>query len=205
MGVEEVRKYISERLTETKQWTADGFPGEIRDVSLRKYPCDVTPIAYISDLNKEGKGVRFKLTWRGESGVTSCSHLEIYLVPEGFCGERSKYPYATIYAANSDATSRRLQKDNCKVIEFREQIFRDSSLGPTVPIHQFFDFIPIRNDQPIDPSDRVVLIRVLSEDFKDSRFQLFRVRIPHPVPMLSALGFEILLDTAHGLSFSIRG
>jgi hypothetical protein len=138
MSTEKVRKYIANRLAEAQQWAAIGFPGQISGINLRKYPCVVRPLTYISDSNKEGKGIRFRISWTGEAGSEAYSDLDIYIVPEGFCGERSEYPYATIYAVNPETRSHRLQKDNCKVIQFEEYALGDSTLGPTVPIQQFF-------------------------------------------------------------------
>jgi hypothetical protein len=138
MSIEEVRKYITKRLSEGQEWAAMGFPGQILGINLRKYPCIIKPLRYINDSNKEGKGIRFRITWKGESGSKSYSDLDIYIVPEGFLGERSKYPYATIYAVNPESRSYRLQQDNCKVIQFTEYALKDSDLGPAVPVHEFF-------------------------------------------------------------------
>jgi hypothetical protein len=138
MSIDEVRKYIANRLVEAQQWAAMGFPGQISEINLRNYPCVVRPLTYISDSNKEGKGVRFRISWKGEAGSEAYSDLDIYIVPEGFSGERSEYPYATIYAVDPEARTYRLQKDNCKVIQFYEHALRDSDLGADVPIHEFF-------------------------------------------------------------------
>lgn len=138
MSIDEVRKYISNRLVETQQWAAKEFPGQISGVYLRKYPCAVRPLDYICDSNKEGKGVRFRISWKGEAGSEAYSDLDIYIVPEGFCGKRSKYPYATIYAVDPKARTYRLQKDNCKVIQFDENTTKDLNLGETVTINEFF-------------------------------------------------------------------
>lgn len=78
MEDERVKTVLHDRIEQAKQWAHKGFPGQITDLRIRRYPCCVVSMEFSDEPRRGGRnGVRFNLRWNIDKSDIYVAQFEI--------------------------------------------------------------------------------------------------------------------------------
>jgi hypothetical protein len=92
MKADRAKTILTNRISQAHKWSLEGFPGQIKDLKLRKYPCLAFPKRFIDDPHRGGRhGVCFSLQWNGEKSQIFEAQMEIRINPDRKGGPAISY------------------------------------------------------------------------------------------------------------------
>lgn len=79
MDLESVEKDLQRRIDQSREWLS-GKPAPITGLKIRKYPCIVKPVKFLTSQTMKTSGVLFRLEFVTEGGARE-AYVEIRIMP----------------------------------------------------------------------------------------------------------------------------